>query len=48
MKCQCRGCDEERVDGHLSAISDANQLSEYENESSDNNDFVLEEDGLRC
>ena len=38
-------CDHEREDGRPSGISEADQLSEYDDESSDDNYSVLEEDG---
>ena len=37
--------DDERKDGSSSGISEADQLSEYDDNFSDNNDSVLEEDG---
>ena len=37
--------DDEREDGCSSGISEADQLSEYDDESSDDNDSALEEDG---
>ena len=36
---------DEREDGHSSGISEAGHLSEYGDESSDDNDSALEEDG---
>ena len=37
--------DDERKDGSSSGISEADQLSEYDDDSSDDNDSVLEVDG---
>ena len=37
--------DDERKDGSSSGISEADQLSECDDDSSDDNDSVLEEDG---
>ena len=37
--------DDERKDGSPSGISEAVQLSEYHDDSSDDNDCLLEEDG---
>ena len=37
--------DDERKDRSSSRISEADQLSEYDDDFSDNNDSVLEEDG---
>ena len=37
--------DDERKDGSSSGISEADQFSEYDDDSSDDNDSVLEEDG---
>ena len=37
--------DDERKDGSSSGISEAGQLSEYSDDSSDDNDSVLEENG---
>ena len=37
--------DDERKDGSSSGISEADQLSEYDDDSSDDNESVLEEDG---
>ena len=39
--------DDERKDGSPSGISEAVQLSEYQDDSSDDNDCLLEEDGAR-